>query len=181
MFAGKDLVVGAGPEAGGAGVFGLDGFAQVCLRSRRAEGAEGGGAPDAGLKVHALQDEAQEAEVAVITGLTEEGRGRAQLTIPSTYEGRQVTMFEAAVFQNDADLSRVIIPGSIRMIYDGSFSGCTRLQEIRLLHTVPCGVGTDLFAGTEGFRVCVPASALELFATHYNWGAYKDYLSGYEG
>ena len=67
------------------------------------------------------------------------------------------------------------------MIYDGSFSGCTRLQEIRLLHTVPCGVGTDLFAGTEGFRVCVPASALELFATHYNWGAYKDYLSGYEG
>lgn len=128
-----------------------------------------------------VQDEAQEAEVAVITGLTEEGRGRAQLTIPSTYEGRQVTMFEAAVFQNDANLSRVIIPGSIRMIYDGSFSGCTRLQEIRLLHTVPCGVGTDLFAGTEGFRVCVPASALELFATHYNWGAYKDYLSGYEG
>ena len=34
---------------------------------------------------------------------------------------------------------------------------------------------------TQPVIVCVPASALELFATHYNWGAYKDYLSGYEG
>ena len=90
-------------------------------------------------------------------------------------------MFEAGTFQGDTKLSRVVIPGSIRMIYDGSFSGCTRLQEIRLLHETPCGVGTDLFAGTDGFRIGVRASALEVFATHYNWGAYKEYLTGYEG
>ena len=142
---------------------------------------EGDNADAACFTYKVVQDEAQGAEVAIVTGLTEEGRARAQLTIPSTYEGKQVTMFEAEVFRGDTALSRVVIPGSIRIIYDGSFSGCTRLQEIRLLHTAPCGVGTDLFAGTEGFRIAVPASALEVFATHYNWGAYKEYLTGYEG
>lgn len=143
---------------------------------------EEGDNADAACFTYALvQDEVQGTEVAVVTGLTAEGRERAELTIPSTYEGRQVTMFEAGTFQGDTKLSRVVIPGSIRMIYDGSFSGCTRLQEIRLLHETPCGVGTNLFAGTDGFRIGVRASALEVFATHYNWGAYKEYLTGYEG
>lgn len=127
-----------------------------------------------------VQDEALGREVAVITGLTQVGREKAQLVIPSTYEGRQITMFEAGVFRDNTRLSRVIIPNNIRAIYDGSFSGCTRLQEIRLLSTTPCGVGTDLFSGTNGFRIYVPQSALEVYETHYNWGAYKEYLMGYE-
>ena len=142
---------------------------------------EGDNADAACFTYELVQDEAQGTEVAIVTGLTAQGRERAQLTLPSVYEGRQVTMFEADVFQNDTQLSRVVIPRTIRMIYDGSFSGCTRLQEIKLLHDVPCGVGTDLFAGTDGFRILVPASALEVFSTHYNWGAYKDFLTGYGG
>ena len=90
-------------------------------------------------------------------------------------------MFNADVFRGNTRLSAVTIPDSILAIYDGSFSGCTRLQEIKLLGKTPCGVGTDLFAGTDGFRVYVPSSALEVYQTHYNWGAYKEYLTGYEG
>ncbi len=127
-----------------------------------------------------VADEAQGTEVAVITGLTEAGREKNSLIVPSSYEGRRVTLFEADVFQGHTRLASVVIPGSIMMIFDGSFSGCTRLQEIRLRHEIPCGVGQDLFAGTDGFRICVPADAVELFATHYNWGAYKEYLVGYE-
>ena len=127
-----------------------------------------------------VADEAQGTEVAVITGLTEAGREKNSLIVPSSYEGRRVTLFEADVFQGHTRLASVVIPSSIMMIFDGSFSGCTRLQEIRLRHEIPCGVGQDLFAGTDGFRICVPADAVELFATHYNWGAYKEYLVGYE-
>ena len=107
-------------------------------------------------------------------------REKNSLIVPSSYEGRRVTLFEADVFQGHTRLASVVIPSSIMMIFDGSFSGCTRLQEIRLRHEIPCGVGQDLFAGTDGFRICVPADAVELFATHYNWGAYKEYLVGYE-
>lgn len=140
---------------------------------------EGDSADAACFTYETVTDETQGAEVAIVTGLTDEGRSKSRLTIPSVYDGKPVTLFKADVFRNDTKLSVVVIPNSIKMIYDGSFSGCTRLREIRLMHKTPCGVGTDLFAGTNGFRVYVPFGALDLFATHYNWGAYRDFLAGY--
>ena len=127
-----------------------------------------------------VTDETQGTEVAVITGLTDEGRAKNELTVPAAYGGRRVILFETNTFKNNTVLSRVVIPDSVKMIYDGSFAGCTRLQELRLKHKTPCGVGTDLFAGTRGFRIGVPSAALDLFTTHYNWGAYKEFLRGYE-
>lgn len=127
-----------------------------------------------------VTDKTQGTEVVIITGLTDAGRAKNELTVPSAYGGKRVILFEANTFKNNSVLSRVVLPDSIGMIYDGSFSGCTRLQELRLKHKTPCGVGTDLFAGTNGFRIGVPSNALDLFATHYNWGAYKEFLRGYE-
>ncbi len=126
------------------------------------------------------KDEAQGTDIAVITGLTEDGSAKSELTVPASYDGKPVALFEPTVFRDHKKLSSVVISGNIRMIFDGSFSGCTRLREIRLTHKTPCGVGLELFSGTDGFRIYVPASALDVFATHYNWSAYKDYLTGYE-
>ena len=74
-----------------------------------------------------------------------------------------------------------MIPASVRVLYDGSFDGCTRLRAVVLQQSTPSllGVGGGLLEGADACTVYVPDEALPLYQTHYSWSAYQDRLAGY--
>jgi hypothetical protein len=116
-----------------------------------------------------------------ITGLSEEGKNRGVLTIPTTYNGKAITAFDVTVFSENIRITQVTIQSNVQILYNGSFNGCNRLQKIVLKHTSPntIGVGVNLLQGAENCYIYVPNTVLDIFATHYNWGAYRNVLRGY--
>ena len=117
-----------------------------------------------------------------VTGLTEEGRARTQLTIPYQVNGIYIDSFTAEVFAGNTVVQSVTIQNNISLLPDGAFSGCSSLREIRLEHTAPAdiSVGYGLFSGTSGaLDVYVPEDALSAFANNYFWGRYADRLKAY--
>ena len=117
-----------------------------------------------------------------VTGLTEEGRARTQLTIPYQVNGIYIDSFTAEVFAGNAVVQSVTIQNNISLLPDGAFSGCSSLREIRLEHAAPAdiSVGYGLFSGTSGaLDVYVPEDALSAFANNYFWGRYADRLKAY--
>lgn len=69
-----------------------------------------------------------------ITGLTEEGKTRASLTLPTDYDGIPVREFAAETFRNNAVISRIVLPQNISVIYEDSFLGATRLSALYFEH-----------------------------------------------
>ena len=116
-----------------------------------------------------------------IVGLTEKGKQKSSLVIPTTYEGKSVVCFDASVFAGNTKLTELTIQENIRMLYDHSFEGCTRLTRLVLAHTNPntIGVGTELLMGADNCKIFVKSDAVDLFSTHYTWGVYRNILLVY--
>ena len=116
-----------------------------------------------------------------ITGLSEKGQEKTSLVIPTSYEGKSVICFEASVFAGNTKITEITVQENVRMLYDGSFEGCTRLTRLVLAHINPntIGVGTELFIGADNCKIYVKSDALDLFTTHYTWGVYRNILFAY--
>ena len=84
-----------------------------------------------------------------ITSLTEEGKKMASLTIPSSHEGLPVREFGASTFAGNKTIARIVIPSSIKTIYDYSFDGCDKLVALVFRHDSILGlnVGNDFLVG----------------------------------
>lgn len=104
-----------------------------------------------------------------LTGLTEEGAERAELVLPTTYQGQPVLSMAEGLFENNTTLRRVTIQPNLSVLPDGLFRGCTNLTALVLT-----GGPTDYLVGdglTDGadFRIFVPAESLDSFVLSYRW------------
>ena len=111
--------------------------------------------------------------LAVITGLTPEGRGRLQLTVPSSWKGMPVTSIAAGAFTGAERLKQIRIQPNIRTIEDDAFHGCESLEQILMEQDTPsaCRVGQRLLEGTSA-QVYVPEGSLSAYRTDYFWSVY---------
>lgn len=103
-----------------------------------------------------------------VVGLSEGGKGKAQLEIPANYEGKPVVGFTPGAFDGAAGLEELRLPESIERIPDFAFSRCPSLKRLVLLHEKsPCGVSAQSFEGAGELRVYVPASAWPMYRDGY--------------
>ena len=89
---------------------------------------------------------------AVLTGVTEQGKRRTSLLIPTEVAGCPVTAMES-----------------------GLFAGCAALTEIRLQWPQPgsCTVGAGLLEGApEELRIVTPAGSAGAYRLNYFWSVY---------
>ncbi len=108
--------------------------------------------------------------VLYVTGLTDAGRQRERLSVPAGRSGMPVVSFDASVFAGNTRLRQLTLPGSIRSIPDGAFSGCASLETVTLLQEDPslCTVGKGLLDGT-GAVIAVPREQYGNYCTGYFW------------
>lgn len=100
----------------------------------------------------------------VVSGLTDAGRGRTELIVPSVYEGRPVAGFTAEAFAGNTLLEHLTLPETVAAIPDGAFDGCSRLTRLTLLHTeTPPDIGADPFRGANQLTVYVPSNSYSLY------------------
>ena len=99
-----------------------------------------------------------------ISGLTDTGKAKTSLTLPSVYNGKSVVGFTQDAFAGNTLLAELTLPASIESIPDGAFYGCTGLTRLNLLHTQSTPtVGAGLLEGTESLKIYVPSSAYHLY------------------
>lgn len=112
-------------------------------------------------------------DTAVLTGLTQEGALRQELTVPVSMDGYPVTALPACVFAGNGIVQTVTLQGNIRRIEDRAFDGCASLRALVLTQPSPerCSVGTQLLEGTEAL-VRVPESAVTAYRLNYFWSPY---------
>ena len=65
-----------------------------------------------------------------ITGLTDLGKTRENIIVPSEHNGKAVTSLSSTAFNNATNLKSVIVPNSVTAIGEGCFSGCGALESI---------------------------------------------------
>lgn len=116
-----------------------------------------------------------------ITSLNEKGLSKNTIIVPSMYNDKPVIYFEASTFQNNKNISEIVVPSNIRTLADYSFKGCSSLTKLIVQHDSPSllNVGTLLLDGADNCYVYVKEQNYDLFATHYNWGYYRDRLKKY--
>ena len=86
----------------------------------------------------------------VVTGI--EGR-TTELEIPFLHDGLRVIAIEEGAFENNTDLTRVVLPNSIQHIYAKSFKGCSNLGDINLPDSL-------LSIGVSAFEECSSLTAV---------------------
>lgn len=109
----------------------------------------------------------------LIVGLTEKGKLQKSLSIPSS-----VYAFTAEVFQNNQIIEEITLPASIRILYDGSFSGADSLKKLVILGSNPerISVGYSLLEGADSCKIYVKKEAFSAFSSNYYWGHYAAQL-----
>ena len=98
----------------------------------------------------------QRGDAAVLTGVTEEGRSRESLTVPTRWQGMPVTA-----------------------IADGAFAGCGALRVIRLQSADPtaCVPGQNLLQGCHAdVTIEVPDGAADDYTLSYFWSGYAAHI-----
>ena len=116
-----------------------------------------------------------------VISLTEIGKNKTSLIIPSTYNDKPIISFKADVFKNNTTISEVLVPTNIRGLFDYSFDGCTNLMRIVLQNTDPnkINVGMALLDGAPNCNIYVKEAVYNNFVNHYNWGYYRNKLNKY--
>lgn len=85
----------------------------------------------------------------------------ADVTIPSRYQGKPVTMIDHAAFHNSA-VTSVTIPDSVTAIHDSAFAYCSSLTNISIPNSVTA-IGSFAFEGcTKLESITLPSSLLTI-------------------
>lgn len=85
----------------------------------------------------------------------------ADVTIPSRYKGKPVTMIDHAAFFNSA-VTSVTIPDSVTSIHDSAFAYCSSLTNISIPNSVTA-IGSFAFEGcTKLESITLPSSLLTI-------------------
>ena len=85
----------------------------------------------------------------------------ADVTIPSRYQGKPVTMIDRAAF-HDSAVTSVTIPDSVTSIHDSAFAYCSSLTNISIPNSVTA-IGSFAFEGcTKLESITLPSSLLTI-------------------
>lgn len=111
----------------------------------------------------------------VITGVSEKGREKEELTFPQEHNGTKVTAVQEGSLEGCESLKTVNVYGGITL-RDGCFAGCPKLREIRLL-----GKPSEIMAGRNLLKGCEALLYTEYeeeYRLDYSWSAYSDKIAG---
>ena len=67
-----------------------------------------------------------------VTGVTDLGKTRKELTIPAYYEGKEIIAISEYAFRGCSALERVTVQRNVISIYSKAFAGCPSLGTVRL-------------------------------------------------
>ncbi len=95
----------------------------------------------------------------------------ADVTIPSRYQGKPVTMIDHAAFHNSSVVTSVTIPDSVTAIPDDAFSHCSQLTNISIPNSVT-------FIGFSAFNSCTSLKSITLPSSLSTIQSYAFYNCG---
>lgn len=95
----------------------------------------------------------------------------ADVTIPSRYKGKPVTMIEHTAFHNSSVVTSVTIPDSVTSIPDDAFSHCSQLTNISIPNSVT-------FIGFSAFNSCTSLKSITLPSSLSTIQSYAFYNCG---
>ena len=99
-----------------------------------------------------------------ISGLTESGLARTELTVPAVCEGKPVVGFTQDALAGAATLERLRLPESIESLPDGLFRECPALTQLILEHrNQPCSVTEHTFDNASQVKVFVPSEVYSMY------------------
>lgn len=95
----------------------------------------------------------------------------ADVTIPSRYKGKPVTMIDHAAFHNNSAVTSVTIPDSVTAIPDDAFGFCSELTNISIPNSVT-------FIGFSAFNSCTSLKSITLPSSLSTIQSYAFYNCG---
>lgn len=95
----------------------------------------------------------------------------ADVTIPSRYKGKPVTMIDHAAFHNNSAVTSVTIPDSVTSISDEAFGFCSQLTNISIPNSVT-------FIGFSAFNSCTSLKSITLPSSLSTIQSYAFYNCG---
>lgn len=95
----------------------------------------------------------------------------ADVTIPSRYKGKPVTMIDHAAFHNNSAVTSVTIPDSVTSIHDSAFAYCSSLTNISIPNSVT-------FIGFSAFNSCTSLKSITLPSSLSTIQSYAFYNCG---
>ena len=95
----------------------------------------------------------------------------ADVTIPSRYKGKPVTMIDHAAFYNNSAVTSVTIPDSVTAIPDYAFGFCSQLTNISIPNSVT-------FIGFSAFNSCTSLKSITLPSSLSTIQSYAFYNCG---
>ncbi|MBE5807673.1 MAG: hypothetical protein E7317_04965 [Clostridiales bacterium] len=117
---------------------------------------------------------------AVVTGLDDEARALASLSIPQTLGEADVVSVAAGAFEGSGAVE-IVLPSTISALPDRLFAGMAGLESVTLMAEALPEVGDGLLldAPPEA-RIRVPAQLYGTYITDYFWGVYTARLEALE-
>lgn len=128
---------------------------------------------------------AENGQAYVIVGLTEQGKTKETLYLPSSHNGKPVAAIQPDALTHAAHLIELHVPESIASLPDGLINGCAYLRRLVLEHTsAPCGISAHSLDGMKDLQILVPAGAYPWYRDGYGceenpWQAYRDQIFTY--
>lgn len=116
----------------------------------------------------------------LISGLTQSGLTRTELTVSAAYEGKPVVGFTAGALNGASALERLRLPESIESLPDGLFRDCPALTQLVLEHrNQPCSVTEHTFDFADQIKIFVPSEVYPIYRDGYGcetnpWTPYLD-------
>lgn len=95
----------------------------------------------------------------------------ADVTIPSRYKGKPVTMIDHAAFHNNSAVTSVTIPDSVTAIPDAAFVNCSKLTNISIPNSVT-------YIGFSAFNSCTSLKSITLPSSLSTIQSYAFYNCG---
>ncbi|MBQ3494789.1 MAG: leucine-rich repeat domain-containing protein [Clostridia bacterium] len=92
---------------------------------------------------------------ATITGLTEQGKSRMALEVPSEIEELPVTDINENAFKDNTNIVRVVLPETLTKIGASAFENCSKLASL----SIPTSLSS---IGASGFKNCLELTNIEL-------------------
>lgn len=113
-----------------------------------------------------------------IVGVTEKGRETAMLTVPESFDGKNVVALLDGCFANCTALHEVTIGKNLTLMADGIFDGCDSLRVIHMKreNAEDLEAGSDLFDGAPENVIIKLYSETSFanFTSGYWWGIYSN-------
>ncbi|MBQ7321640.1 MAG: leucine-rich repeat protein [Clostridia bacterium] len=115
-----------------------------------------------------------------VTGVTEEGKKLAALTLPASADGKAVLAIEKGAFAGCENLTKITINQNIVQLMDGAFADCPNLAKIYVIRESAegLGVGDAVFEGAPANvkLVLTTQESYESFVADYFWSKYGGYM-----